>query len=178
MGRLWWLQYFIAKIGHQVRTSNFDFYHFERSIVFFLRIGHFQIYPCFAHHKSSKKAINHGQNAASATPHTIKPATQPIPSDDWPTSTTSSSIACEIPLSFGCLHHELLPPPSHQQNHDNPPTIQERIRLHPSLNTHLSWPLHPSNALAATCGMKQLEKRDIIGVYQPILLVRLCHHHR
>jgi hypothetical protein len=113
--------------GHQHSPSNFDFHDFERLIVF-LRSRQIKKYPYFVHHKSSKKAINHGQNATSATPNTNKLTTQPILSND------------------GCLRDELLSPPSRQQNCDGPTTIRALIRLHPSPDTHPSRSLHQSNA--------------------------------
>jgi hypothetical protein len=67
----------LTNIGHQILI-----FMILRGRLGFLRSRQNKKYPYFAHHKSSKKAINHGQNAASATSKTNKFTTQPIPSND------------------------------------------------------------------------------------------------
>jgi hypothetical protein len=81
-------------------------------------------------------------------PHPIP--TNPPPNQYHPTIDHSPrhpvQSAPEIPINYGCLRDELLSPPSHQQNGDDPSAIRAPIRLHLSPDTRLSRPLHQSNA--------------------------------
>jgi hypothetical protein len=113
-------------------------------------------------------------------PHPIptnSPPNQYHPTIDQPPRHPRRS-APEIPINFGCLHDELLPPPSHQQNGDDPSTVRAPIRLHRSPDTRPSRPLNSTN----TSGNVWYEEAREYGLHRclpaHILLVRLCHHRR
>jgi hypothetical protein len=87
-------------------------------------------------------------------------------------------LHAKIPMSFGCLHDELSPPPSHQRNRDDPSTIQAPIRLHPSPDTHQSCPSNSTNVSRNVWHEAAREYGFHRCLPAHILLVRLCHHRR
>ena len=117
----------------------------------------------------------------------MSPPPHPIPSKPPPNQYHSTIVQpqahhrrshTKIPISFGCLHNELLSPPSHQRIRDDPSTIRAPIRLHPIPDTRRSWPSNPTNDSRNVCHVAARE----YGLHRCLsahnLPVGLCDHRR